>query len=271
MGNSIKAEVGKILTTKLWWALLIPTAALAFIGSLGIAAGGNLLSPDLGAHLPLGYLSLNGSFTYACIFGAILGALGMAGENRHRTITTTYLTGARSAVFNAKLVAYGIFGLVYGLITLAFVTLGTVIPNAPDALPDAGSWLLVSLVGVIVVALWTVFGVGLAGLIPNQVAVVLTLPIYMVVGELLLRGLFGALKISAVNAYLPVQSGLGSVINLAVQLFLGQSNDANAQDVRDALGATDLPAWWVSGLVFVAWTALFCLIGWAISRRRDVT
>ncbi|HEX3782951.1 MAG TPA: ABC transporter permease [Pseudonocardiaceae bacterium] len=277
MGTAIKAEFRKVLTTKLWWALLIPSAAVAFLANLSFAAisasADGIDGSDL--HIPLGYLSLGVSFSFTSIFASIFGALALAGENRHRTITTTYLTGARGSVLGAKLIVYGIFGLGYGVITLAFATLGVVIPASSNALPDAGSWLLISLVGIVVIALWAVLGVGLGGLISNQVAVVLTLPLYGLIGESLLRGLLSAMKIQAVGNYLPVQASSGSVISLALQRFLGELNvpagSPEIDQARNALDATGLPDWWVSGLAFLAWTAVFCLIGWAISRRRDVT
>ncbi len=277
MGNSIKAEFRKVLSTKVWWALLIPSAAVAFLANLGFAsissAADGIDGSDL--HIPLGYLSLGVSFSFTSIFASIFGALGMAGENRHRTITTTYLTGARGNVLGAKLLVYGIFGLGYGVITLAFATLGVIAPASSDALPGAGSWLLISLVGIVVIALWAVLGVGLGGLISNQVAVVLVLPLYGLIGESLLRGLLTALKIPAVSNYLPVQASSGSVIGLAFTRFVSEldvpAGSPEIDQARTALDAAGLPDWWVSGLVFIAWTALFCLIGWAISRRRDVT
>jgi membrane protein implicated in regulation of membrane protease activity len=32
-----------------------------------------------------------------------------------------------------------------------------------------------------------------------------------------------------------------------------------------------VPSWWVSGLVFIAYTAVFAGLGWAVNRRRDIT
>ena len=276
-GNLIKAEFRKVLSTRLWWALLIPSAGVAFLLNLFFTLGASVTQnlSETTAHVPLGYISLSESFGFTSIFTSIFGALGMATEYRHRSITTTYLTGSRDGVFGAKLAVYGVFGLGYGVVTLAFATLGVVIPGDSNTLPNAGDWLLLSLVGMVIIALWAVLGVGVGGFISNPIAVVLTLPLYGVLGEALLSGFFTAIRAPQISNFLPVKSSTDSVTRLAAQMFIDQLNGAIRRTergpIKDVLSAADLPQWWVTGLVFIAYTMVFCLIGWAVSRQRNIT
>jgi hypothetical protein len=41
--------------------------------------------------------------------------------------------------------------------------------------------------------------------------------------------------------------------------------------IKETLSAADLPQWWLTGLVFVGYTAVFCVLGWAVSRKRNIT
>jgi ABC-2 type transport system permease protein len=275
--NLIKAEFRKVLSTKVWWALLIPSAVLALVTNLGFTALESAAQslPESTVHVPLGYLSLSSSFSFTNIFASIFGALGMASEYRHRSITTTYLTGSRDGVYGAKMVVYAIFGLGYGVITLASATLGVLIPADSNAFPNVGDWLLISLVGTVVIALWTLLGVGLGGLISSPIAVVLALPLYGVIGEKLLSLIFTASNAPAGANYLPVQSSVDSVTSLSVQMFTDQlrlPSDSPALDqIKDAFSAVNLPQWWIAGLVFIGYTAVFCVLGWLVSRRRNIT
>ncbi|HEV3358685.1 MAG TPA: hypothetical protein VG247_17950 [Pseudonocardiaceae bacterium] len=275
--NLIKAEFRKVLSTKVWWALLIPSAVLALVTNLGFTAIESAAQslPDSSVHIPLGYLSLSSSFGFTNILASIFGALSMASEYRHRSITTTYLTGSRDGVYGAKLVVYGIFGLGYGVITLAAATLGVVIPGDSNAFPNAGDWLLLSLIGTVVIALWTLLGVGIGGLISSPIAVVLALPLYGVIGEKLIALIFSAANAPAGANYLPVQSSVDSVTSLSAQMFSDQlqlPSDSPVYDqIKNAFSTANLPQWWVAGLVFIGYTALFCVLGWVVSRKRNIT
>src|SRR5437763_15665759 len=109
MGGLVKAEFRKVLTTHLWWALLIPVAVISFGAGWAGTTMGSLDTPQssIGRPLPLGLLTVSLSTNFCTIFAAILGALAVAGEYRHKSITTTYLTGSpRGAGLGAKLIAY---------------------------------------------------------------------------------------------------------------------------------------------------------------------
>ena len=275
--NLIRAEFRKVFSTRIWWALLIPSAAVALLLNLFITLGASVtqsISEDT-VRVPLAYISLSESFGFTAIFTSIFGALGMASEYRHRSITTTYLTGSRDGVFGAKLLVYGICGLGYGVVTLAAATLGVLIPGDTNTFPNAGDWLLLSLIGTVLIALWAVLGVGIGGFISNPIAVVLTLPLYGVLGESVLSLFFTAIRAPQISNFLPVKASTNSITSLAAQMFIDQlkvpPNSPNVDAIKEILSAADLPQWWLTGLVFVAYTMVFCLIGWAVSRQRNIT
>jgi ABC-type transport system involved in multi-copper enzyme maturation permease subunit len=276
MGTAIKSEFRKIFTTTMWWGLLIPAVVIALLANLGFAAVQKDATQglDAGVTVPIALLSLGFSFSFTTIFAAIFGAMAISGEFRHRTIGVTYLTGqSRGAVLTAKLIAYGIMGLIYGVATLIFATLGALIGDGSDALPSAGAWLLVSLVGIIITALLTMLGVGLGGLISNQTVVVVVLLAYTLIGESVIGLLLQAMKIQNAAHYLPVQSARDSLLVFSFDRFFDvvRLGPGDVQRLKDFAGTTDLPQWWATGLVFVGYAVVFILAGWAVSRRRDIS
>jgi ABC-type transport system involved in multi-copper enzyme maturation permease subunit len=277
MGNAVKAEFRKIFSTKMWWALLIPAAAVSLLVNLGLALavkGGEEVA-GVSVPVPVALISLGISFTFTAIFAAIFGAMAISGEFRHRTISTTYLTSAsRGTVLTAKLVAYTGLGLIYGVVTLGCATIGAVAGDGSNALPSGGSWLLLSLVGIVVIALWTLLGVGVGGLISNQIAAVVVLLAYSLAGEAILGVVLSALKWTSVGFYLPRNAASDTVVEFSFDQFIKQApglSGAEINDVKTAFGALGAPSWGVSGLVFIAYAAAFTFLGWAISRRKDIT
>jgi ABC-2 type transport system permease protein len=281
MSNAINAEFRKIFSTKMWWGLLIPAVVVAFLANLGLAVSEKNGSDDVTQaggqtiHVPVALISLGVSFVFTAIFAAIFGVMAISGEFRHRTIGTTYLTGrSRGAVLAAKLVAYTGMGLLYGVTTLIFATLGALGGDGSNALPSAGSWLLVALVGIVIITFWTLLGVGLGGLISNQIVGIVLLLAYSLAGEAILVLLVQAMNIGSVANYLPRNASQDSLVVFAYDRFLGEVSNLpglDRSDVQDVFGVANLPSWWASGLVFIAWAAVFGLAGWAVSRRRDIS
>ena len=85
----VRAELRKVRSTKLWWALLIPVALLSTLVNL---FSGVFTSSIPDERLPLLLGSLAYALVLAGVFAAVHGVAAAAGEHRHRTITTTYLT-----------------------------------------------------------------------------------------------------------------------------------------------------------------------------------
>jgi ABC-type transport system involved in multi-copper enzyme maturation permease subunit len=274
MGNAVKAEFRKVFSTKMWWALLIPAVAVAFVFNLGFSALQRTGQDDAGVTIPIALLSLGASFSSTSIFAALFGAMSISGEFRHRTISTTYLTASsRGAVLTAKLITYVVMGLIYGVLTLIFATVGALVGGGSNSLPSGASWLLISLIGIVVIMLWTLFGVGFGGLISNQIAAVVVLLVYMVIGETVIATALNAAGATSVPHYLPVNSASDAVIKFALDQFLGtlRASQDVIQQITERFSAIGLPPWWLGGLVFIAYASVITMGGWAISRRRDIS
>jgi ABC-2 type transport system permease protein len=268
-GNLVRAEYRKVFSIKLWWALLIPAVVIAFLANFSETASVSALDDpsSTGPQIPSATLALSVSFAFTCIFATLLGSMAVSGEHRHHTITTTYLTaGSRGAVLGAKCAVYGVLGLGYGVLTMVFSSLGALAGAGADGFPNIGSWLVVSLVGVLLNALWTVLGVGLGALVTNQIAVVLGIALYVLPGQFILDGIL-AVTSPAVADYLPVGSSSDTVISVALSRYSGDVSDST---LNDLFNSASLPPWWATGLVFLAWTAVFVALGHLVGRRKDV-
>jgi len=166
--------------------------------------------------------------------------MAISGEFRHRVIGTTYLTSrSRGTVLGAKLVAYTGMGLVYGVVTLLSGTLGALAGDGPNALPSGATWPLVSLVEIVVIVLWMLLGVGFGGLISNQIAAVVVLLAYTLVGETVIGLLLNALHASSATFYLPTNAASDMVIRFAIDQLVNQGQPLTT--VQQDLGAVGVP------------------------------
>jgi ABC-type transport system involved in multi-copper enzyme maturation permease subunit len=280
MGRLISAEYRKIFTTKLWWALLIPAAVLALLFAWGGSALGVLQneSDEVSGSLPLAFLTFAYGFNFATIFGLIFGATAITGEMRHKTITTSYLTGSsRGAVLAAKLFTYTTIGALYGLVCTITGTLGSAIGSE---VPAFGDWTKLLLVSILVMIMWVLLGVGVGALVGNQVGAVVSLIIYVLVVERVLAPVMNSKGMEDVVPYLPYQSSANTTMDLAVRLLIGNLpgdlvNDRDTPQVENGLRTVLLlkhaPDWWANGLIFAAWALVLGLAGWLVARRRDIT
>src|SRR6266511_3030242 len=148
MRRLIAGEFGKLFTTRLWlWLLLASMALTALYASLAIAFDDDPdnFAPSLGS--PAGQrllFAVAGGAAKSLV--AVLAAIGLTGEFRHKTVTATFLaTPHRGRVVAAKLVTYAVV--------------------------------------IATVAVFAVLGVGLGALLRDQVATVVALLIYLFVAE----------------------------------------------------------------------------------------
>src|SRR6266487_3252330 len=117
----IQAEFGKLFTTKLWlWLLLGALELTALAVSLTIGFNGQTGNPSPLLSTPEGQRNLFSSAAASTVWALILGIIGVTGEFRHQTVTPTFLaTPHRGRVVIAKLIAYAITGIGYGIATIA--------------------------------------------------------------------------------------------------------------------------------------------------------
>lgn len=167
-------------------------AALA-ITVLGIAAG---ISVAEGAGIPLdsdaGQRHVFAPTGAAWIFTLSLGILGMAGEHRHRTASATFLAEPRRwRVFVAKLVAYGLIGLLFGLVTqvdAADIAWLWVKAKGVHLVPTSELWLVLG-GALTATVLYGILGVGIGGLLRSQIAALAAVLGWLFIVEPLVGGL----------------------------------------------------------------------------------
>jgi ABC-2 type transport system permease protein len=249
MTRLIKAELLKLRTTRTVLVLLaLAAAGTAALVTLVLVFAGRPGQPALGDDaLRQLVLAPNGPLTLAAL---VLGVLGMAGEFRHGTATSTFLvTPVRGRVVAAKLVAAAVAGLAIALVAAA-VVLAIALPWLPAkgvdvTLADPG--LAARLAGLAAaVALYAVLGTGLGALFRNQVAAV-------IVGVLWWQGgvedlVLGLLRRPGLEQWLPDGAALALT----------------------APGDGTLPMW-AGGLVFAAYGLILALVGGRLVVRRDLT
>lgn len=285
MGGLIKAEFRKLFSTNLWWGLLIATALLGFAWSWVFAVAGKGIADILGNSdvisglsadtLPFSVFGFARAVNIMTIFPMILGALAVAGEINRKTITTTYLTAPnRGATLSAKLAAYGLFGVLFGIVISSVASLGILVGARPGQLPDGPGWFLLFVAGVISTLLWTLLGVGVGALLGNVFAALFGLLLYVILIE------NTALLVIPASAapLLPNSSADGIIGAVAAALFkdgLGRAAPEVVSTVSrfidDAAGAPGAFAWWLNTVIFAGYTVAFVVLGWLVSARRDIT
>lgn len=250
----VAGELRKLLTTRLWLGLLVGAIGLtALYAGLLIGFSDHPETRTLPLTTPEGQRTLfavasGGANTLV----AVLAAIGITGEFRHRTATATFLaTPHRGRVVAAKLVTYALVGAAYGVACLLVVTVialpwlaarGIDLDLLANGLP--GTW-----AGVVAdTAIFGLIGVGLGALLRNQVATVVGLLVYRFVAEPILTGI-------------PALDGWTSYLPGAASAALSQVSITT----EDYLGP------WEGGLVLAGYGLVLAVLGTAFSMRRDIT
>jgi len=254
MDRLVAAEFRKLFTTRLWlWLLLGAMGLTALYASLliGFSEDPDTMTAPLttaAGQQTLFAVASGGSNTLV----AVLAAIGITGEFRHRTATATFLASPRrSHIVLAKLVTYGLVGVGYAIACLVVVTLIAVpwLAVKDIGLDLTGNGLPATYAGVVAdTAIFGLLGVGLGALLRNQVATVVGLLVYRFVAEPILTGLPA---LSDWTIYLP-GSASAALTNVSL----------TTQEYLEA---------WQGGLVLAGYGLVFALLGARFSVRRDIT
>jgi ABC-2 type transport system permease protein len=163
----LHAELLKLRTTR------------TFVAVVGTAAALSLILVALGASLDVGKdphaLFTTSSITYIIV---LLGAIGMTGEWRHRTITGSVLAAPnRLRLLAAKAISYSVAGVALSLlVTVATMLVGTLIlAGRGEETLGAGGLADVLWRNLVVAALLGPLGVAFGALIRNQIVAVVGL------------------------------------------------------------------------------------------------
>ena len=241
----LDAELLKLRTTRTFVAL----AAVAVATSVLIAGLTSLLSE------PTQKSVLTDVFTSdtSSLFILILASVGISGEWRHRTITSSLLAAPdRLRFLAAKTLAFAATGLVLSLlIAIAVSVTGFAVLSARDLpVPEAGE--LAGQVGrnAIVAALLGGFGVGIGALVRNQPVAIVGVLVASFVVEPAILGLA------------PDVGRFGPFVGLPVGVQDIPASDLGFDDVLLS------PA--LAGLAMLAWIGAAFAAGAALLRRRDI-
>ncbi|MBA3326772.1 MAG: ABC transporter permease [Solirubrobacterales bacterium] len=167
MSALLRAELLKLRTTRTFAALVGAALALSLLVVV--------LSTTLGSDFDEQDVRELFTFDFTPLFILLLGVMGMAGEWRHRTITSTILAAPdRLRLLTAKMLAYAAAGIVLSLIvTVAIMAVGSLVLSGRGettiGLADLAEVLWPNLV---VAALLGAFGVAIGGLVRNQVVAI---------------------------------------------------------------------------------------------------
>jgi len=254
MTRLIRSEFAKLLSTRLWlWLLLAPMALTALYASLNIWANNDpdTLAPPLstaaGQRL-LFALGAGGAQTFV----AVLAAIGLTTEFRHRTATATFLaTPHRGRVVAAKLVTYGLVGIGYGVVCTGVVAaIGLPwLANRGITVPLTGNGIPATIAGTLAaVGIFALVGVGLGALLRDQVATIVTLLVYLFVVEPIVTNIPA---LSSWTIYLP-----GSASSALTQVTLTD---------REFLAP------WQGGLLLTAYATALAVTESLLAGRRDIT
>jgi ABC-2 type transport system permease protein len=185
MTNLVRVELLKLRTTPAIYATVGIVAILTIAAATAnIYLAGQQGAPALGSAENVGKVLSIGSATSVAML--ILGILISAGEDRHRTILSTYLAEPRRGrILLAKLITVGALGAVGGAAFFG-LTLGVALPiyaaNGVHNLPVDVSAL--ALGTVLITCCYGLLGVALGALTRNTVAAIVGALIWVMIIEL---------------------------------------------------------------------------------------
>ena len=231
MNALLQAELLKLRTTRTFAALV----GSALVLSLALLVLNTLLAGD-----------------FTGIFILLLGAMGMAGEWRHRTITSTVLAAPdRLKLIGAKAISYAVAGVVVSfVVTASLMLVGSIILSLRDQ-PTLDLATLVDIMwrNLVVAAYLGAIGVAVGAIVRSQVAAIIGLILFPFVVEVTLFAL--APEVARFSPFNGAPSGIVDV-----------SFDDGPDDFLD-------PG--VAALVMFGWVSVLFAAGALLLRRRDLT
>ncbi|WP_353950167.1 hypothetical protein V6K52_10990 [Knoellia sp. S7-12] len=248
----LAAEVLKLRSTRATALLALATLLLAVLTVATMVPGVIEENSPISLDDP-GLLALvvGTGFGAPQVLMTLLGVLAFTQEFRYGTITSTYLgEPRRMRVLVAKGLSLALASVVITTLTLAVtMTLSIALIRSQDGDVTVAEqfWETVA-AGFVVMAAYGVVGVSIGALIPNQIAAVVGVLIWMLAVEQMVIPLF-----PEVGRWLPFAAA-GSLMQL------GPSYGFDDQLLSVPMG----------GLVLLGYTASFAVLAMRISPRRDV-
>lgn len=266
MRAALVTEYRKLVTTRVWWVLLVVmvlymaflSAVMGWAFSQGGGTGPDGEVPVSGEGVVRAVYTIAVTFGY--VFPLVVGALGVSSEFRHQTITPTLLAQPRrTVVLTAKMVAGGVLGIAFGVAgTAASVGAGAgvlALLGEPTYLDEGSTWRILAQ-SALALAIWALVGVGFGWVLTQQVAVVVVLLAFTQFVEPVLR-------------FVLAQASWGEGI---ARYLPGAAGEAvSGGSLYAEVGAGTLLPWWQGLLVLVGYAVVFAVIGRLTTLRRDIT
>jgi ABC-2 type transport system permease protein len=243
----IRAELLKQRTTPAFRAVFAAVPVLAVLVTVAVYGaagrqGNDPLSPESLVH------AAGAPASVVTMLALLLGVVGMAGEYRHRTITSTFLAAPRRGrVVLAKVAAHALTAAAMAAVTVA-VSLAVAVPwlvRAGVPLTEGGEAAGLAVALIVSTVLHAGLGVAAGALVRNQTAAVGAVLVWVLKGEDLLVTLPG---LSGIGDWLPATLAEGLV----------------------RAGAST-PSPWLATAVLVAYLGALAFLGARLSLSRDVT
>ncbi|WP_435589050.1 ABC transporter permease [Micromonospora chalcea] len=263
--NLIRAELRRVLATRMWGALLLASVALGggLVGMMALVGPENFDPPMPGLHTEEGLRSILGILGFTAFVPAAAGALAATSEHRHGTAAVTFMFAPRRGrVLAAKLATHAIAGLAYGLVlaVAAAAALFTVAAarGVSLGLPAPTVLALLARIGV-AMAVYLLVGTGVGALLRNQVAAVCVVVGYLYLAEPVL------MMIPGVNALYPLLPGGATA---ALTDFTYVADAMSAQLGSDAVALLPPAA---GALLLTGYALAAAAIAVVVPMRRDIT
>ncbi|WP_157005845.1 ABC transporter permease [Agromyces laixinhei] len=264
MNRLIRGEFTRFAATRLplWTVLCAVGSGGAITGLLGFFDPEQATPPMPGLETSEGVAVVLGMNAMLLFVPALIGTIAVTSEYRHRTIGTTFLVAPRrGAVLSAKLLVYGLLGMVYGVLTSCTAALALMGAAAVRgvALGLESSDLVMLLARLAAAgAVYMVIGVAVGALAANQLVAVGIVLGYFYFLEPLLMIVPG---VNAVHAFLPggATSALMGSTYLADAIATELSGPA-APAVTAGLGAA----------LLLAYAVIAAVAAIAVPLRRDL-
>jgi ABC-2 type transport system permease protein len=242
----LEAELIKLRTTRTFVALVSVAIGLSVILTGLVAA---LTEPTEDSVLVDVFQSDTSG-----LFIVILAIVGISGEWRHRTITSSLLAAPdRLRFLAAKTLAFSVAGAALSVaISLAVVAVGfTILGIRGLPTPDAGDLIDLYARNALVAALGGAFGVGLGAIIRNQAIAIVGILLFAFAIE------------PALIAFAPDVARFAPVSALPSAV-----TDLDPEET--GLGDVDLVAPGIAAVLLLVWNGALFAAGYALLRTRDV-
>jgi ABC-2 type transport system permease protein len=270
----VRTELRKYLTTRLAWGMALAMFGLGAVFSAlfgaflvyGSLVPGGPPTSEVVPPLVLARLVYTAGIQVGYLLALVIGVLSIGQEFRHKTISGTFLaTPRRGAVVAAKVVALVLIASGNAVAHVLGCLLGGGVLLAVNDLPlfpepaELGRTLVLVL---LVLALWSLIGLGIGVLIPNQIAaLIIAVAAAWIVEPLLGFGLTLVDGGDAVARFFPSQA-----TSATLDLFTGIE-----PGLASALGGAEDPLrWWAAALVLLSYATAMTVVGWLLTRSRDI-